>query len=46
MQVNGNLTWLAANILHNILFCVPQEGLEQHEGEQMTECSFLGELSL
>ncbi len=44
---NGNQTWLAANIPQNIFFCVPQEGLEQHEGEQMmTETSFLGELSL
>ncbi len=46
----ATISVLVTNILQSILFCVQQKkeshtGLEQLEGEQVTEFSFLGELT-
>ncbi len=51
MEVNGNKSYLVANILKYLLICFTEKkemhkGLEQREGEEIIEFSFLSKLSL
>ncbi len=52
MEVNGNKSYLVGNILKYLLICFTEKkkemhkGLEQREGEEIIEFSFLSKLSL